>query len=312
MLRFAVFTIGLFTLFACNTNSSSPESSNEHGTPAASASTASEEAQTAPPAPDSLTEIRFDRLTAHARSEALHEASLGRAMQSIGQQLIGSPYLEHTLDTPPDERLVTRLDGFDCVTFVEVALALGRGVYAQDYSFAGYADRLQEQRYRDGATPGYCERLHYFSEWIADNHDRGIVRDITADLGGERVDRSLTFMSENREAYARFANDDSLYACIQEMEASLQARSHHWHVVPEDQIDAVASQIEAGDILGFATDIGGLDIAHTGLAFRGENGQLGVLHASLSGEVLVSPDLQRYVQQIGHQIGIVVARPQVR
>ncbi len=222
---------------------------------------------------------------------------------------MGAPYLEHTLDTTPTERLVTRLDGFDCVTFVEAMLAMGRGVAVRDYGFEGYAERLQAQRYRGGAEPSYCARLHYFSEWIADNERRGVVRDITADLGGTRVDRSLTFMSEHRDAYDRFATNDSLYACIQDMEANLQAADHERHVLPQDDIDAVADQIEAGDIIGLATDIEGLDIAHTGLAFRADDGPLGLLHASLSGEVVVSPDIQQYVQQIDHQIGIVVARP---
>ena len=259
--------------------------------------------QEAPPAPpDSATQARFDAVMRVARTEDLHTESLGRIMQALGQQFMGAPYLEHTLDTTPTERLVTRLDGFDCVTFVEAMLALGRGVAQRDYRFEGYAQRLQAQRYRSNAEPSYCARLHYFSEWIADNERRGVVRNITAYLGGTRVDRDLTFMSEHRDAYDRFATDDSLYACIQAMEADLQAQDHAWHVIPQDQI-------EAGDIIGLATDIAGLDIAHTGLAFRDDDGQLGLLHASLSGEVIVSPDIQQYIQQIDHQIGIVVARP---
>ena len=195
------------------------------------------------------------------------------------------------------------------MTFVEAVLAMGRGVAQQDYSFDGYAQRLQAQRYRGTATPSYCARLHYFSEWIADNDRRGVVERVTAELGGERIDRTLSFMSEHREAYDRLADNDSLYTCIQDMEADLRAQNHAWHVIPQDEIGRVTDRIEAGDIIGLATDIEGLDIAHTALAFRGADGQLGLLHASLSGEVVVSPDIQQYIQQIDHQIGIVVARP---
>lgn len=266
-----------------------------------------EAAATAPP--DSVTEARFESLMTEAQSARWHQNALGEVVQQVGLQFLEAPYLEHTLDEGPTETLVTRLDGFDCVTFVEAALAISRGIVQQDYDFDTFAGYIQDQRYRGDATPGYCARLHYFSEWIADNHERGVIEDITEGLGGEKVDRSLVFMGENRDAYPRFAENDSLYACIEDMEASLQATNHHWHVIPEDDIEAVADQIEAGDIIGLATDIDGLDIAHTGLAYRADDGSLGLLHASLQGEVLVSPDLQSYIKQIDHQTGIVVARP---
>lgn len=308
----------LLPLVGCTGDAPSPSESaaehdsTEHASAADNETSSSDSTgvQEAPPAPpDSATQARFDTVMTNAQSDSLHQRPLGRIMQALGQQFMGAPYLEYTLDTTPNERLVTRLDGFDCVTFVEAMLAMSRGIAQEDYSFDGYAQRLQAQRYRGNAETSYCARLHYFSEWIADNDRRGVVRDVTADLGGERIDRALTFMSEHRDAYDRLVENDSLYACIQDMEADLRAQNHAWHIIPEDEIDAVADQIEAGDVIGLATDIEGLDIAHTGLAFRDDSGQLGLLHASLSGEVVVSPDLQQYVQQIGHQIGIVVARP---
>lgn len=312
--RFLCF-VGLLLLLpltACNGDAPSPSDAEAPSTTSTSAADASTGVQDAPPAPpDSATQARFNAVMTTAQSDSLHRLPLGRIMQALGQQFMGAPYLEYTLDTTPTERLVARLDGFDCVTFVEAMLAMSRGVAQGDYSFDGYAQRLQAQRYRGDAETSYCARLHYFSEWIADNNRRGVVRDVTADLGGERIDRTLNFMSEHRNAYDRFAENDSLYACIQDMEAKLRTQNHAWHVIPQDEIGAVADQIEAGDIIGLATDIEGLDIAHTGLAFRDGDGQLGLLHASLSGEVVVSPDIQQYIQQIDHQIGIVVARPMV-
>ena len=305
--------IGLAAGLAACTGTPAPNtapSANTASAPSADSAAAPSGVREAPPAPpDSATRARFETVMRMAQARDLHTEPVGQIMQTLGQAFMGAPYLEHTLDTTPTERLVTRLDGFDCVTFVEAMLAMGRGVAQRDYSFDGYAQRLASQRYRDGAAPSYCARLHYFSEWIADNARRGTVRDVSARLGGTRTDRALTFMGTHRSAYDRLAANDSLYACIQDMERRLQTRNHSWHVVPQDTIAAVADQIQAGDILGLATDIDGLDIAHTGLAFRGEEGTLGMLHASLSGEVVVSPDLQRYIQQIDHQIGIVVARP---
>jgi hypothetical protein len=79
--------------------------------------------------------------------------------------------------------------------------------------------------------------------------------------------------------------------------------------VPQDSIRAVYDELRAGDIVGMATSIDGLDVSHSGLVYAHDDGRKGLLHASLSGGIVVSPDLQRYVQTIDNQIGIVVARP---
>jgi hypothetical protein len=236
-------------------------------------------------------------------------------MQALGAHFQGRPYLEGTLDSGPTESLVVRLDGFDCVTFVETTLALARGAMAGDTTYAGFARRLAEQRYRDAPPLGYCGRLHYFTEWLANNEEKGLVERLDDTLGGRRMTDTLDFMGTHRSRYDRFATNDSLYACVRQMEADLQARQAERPVrfVPQDSIRAVYDQLRAGDIVALATSIEGLDVAHTGLVYVPEDGgpnAVGLLHASLSDGVVVSPDLQRYVQKIDHQIGIVVARPQ--
>lgn len=261
--------------------------------------------------PDS-TAARFARAMEHGTAQRPQTSSIGALMQEIGLQFRGRPYLEGTLDAPPTETLVVRLDGFDCVTFVETTLALARGVLADDTSYSGFARRLAEQRYRNGTLQGYCSRLHYFTEWLADNEEKQIVHRLDDDLGGRPLGETFDFMSTHRSAYDRFATNDSLLACVQAMEEALEAREGQrpTRFVPQDSIRAVYDQLQAGDIVAIATSIGGLDVAHTGLVYVSEDGDRGLLHASLSDGVVVSPDLQRYVQKIDHQIGIVVARPQ--
>ena len=261
--------------------------------------------------PDSATAARFDAVMRYGMSRRDSVASEGVLMQKVGVQFRGRPYLEGTLDTGPSESLVVRLDGFDCVTFIEATLALTRGVMAGDTTYAGFARRLAEQRYRDGTMQGYCSRLHYFTEWMANNEEKGIVERIDNTLGGRRMADTIDFMSTHRGSYDRFATNDSLYACVQAMEDSLQSqqRARPVRFVPQDSIRAVYDQLRAGDIVGIATSIDGLDIAHTGLVYAYPDGNRGFLHASLSDGVVVLPDLQRYIRKIDHQIGIVVARP---
>lgn len=262
--------------------------------------------------PPDTTAKRFEAAMTKALSQRNEVESIGALMQTIGLHFRGRPYLAGTLDQPPTETLVVRFDGFDCVTFVETTLALARSAQAADSSYADFARRLAEQRYRDGGPVSYCGRLHYFTEWLADNAERGLVRRLGDDLNGRPLRDTLDFMSTHRSAYDRFATNDSLFACIRTMENRLQTRHQNDPVryVPQDSIRTVYDQLRAGDIVALVSSIDGLDVAHTGLVYVPKDGGRGLLHASLSGGVVVSPDLQRYVQKIDRQIGMVVARPQ--
>lgn len=264
--------------------------------------------------PPDTTADRFEAALQTALSHSEATDSIGPVVQAVGRHFRGRPYRTGTLNAPTTETLVARFDGFDCVTFVETALALARGAQASDTTYAGFARRLAEQRYRGGGPVGYCGRLHYFTEWITNNATRGHVRRLGAQLEGRPLRDTLDFMSTHRSAYDRFATDDSLFACVQEMEARLRAQQRRDPVryVPQDSVRAVYDQLQAGDIVALVSSIDGLDVAHTGLVYvppdSGPN-TIGLLHASLTDGVTVSPDLQRYVRTIDRQIGMVVARP---
>ncbi len=263
-------------------------------------------------APSDTTAARFRAAMEAAQTYQTRTASIGPLVQAIGLHFRGHPYLTGTLDVPSTETLVVRFDGFDCVTFIETALALARSAEAGDSSYVGFARRLAQQRYRDGGPVGYCGRLHYFTEWLTNNAERGLVRRLGDKLNGRLLRDTLDFMSTHRSAYPRMASSDSIFACIRSAEQRLQTRRRHPPVryVPQDSIRAVYDQLRAGDILAFVSPIDGLDVAHTGLVYAPEDGGRGLLHASLNEGVMVSPDLQRYVQKIDGQIGMVVARPQ--
>ena len=319
------FTFSL-VLMACGSDAPSPDPSASSDDPRAAvrqASTPGFEALTLPDTaiapPADSTARRFERAMRLGQRMKGSGQPVGEIMQAIGLTFSKRPYLEGTLDAPPTEELVVRLDGFDCVTYVETLLAMARGLKEQDPSYAGFARRLAEIRYRAGQPMGYCSRLHYFSDWIRDNDRARFVKDVTPQFASRTFRDTVNFMSTHRDAYSRFATNDSLLACVQDMEIALAraAEGRPLRYVPQDSIRAVYSELQAGDIIGIVSSVDGLDIAHTGLAYFPNPGtpassleeSVGLLHASLSGGVVVSPDLQRYVQQIGHMVGIVVARP---
>jgi hypothetical protein len=250
----------------------------------------------------------FDRLMTMAREENLAERPIGEIMQTLGLELQGAPYAAGMLDEPEDEELIAPLDRFDCVLFIESLLALARGIQADDYSYQGYLDRVEEVRYRNSdIRGGYCERLHYWSDWVRTNEERGIVDAITDDLGGDILDKQINFMTTKRESYPRLAASDSLFGEMQRVEEDLA--DFELYYIPQARISQVYDQLQAGDLIATATDLEGLDVTHTGLVYKPGDGSTGFLHASTTDGVTTAPDLQRYIQGNRVQIGIVVARP---
>ena len=252
---------------------------------------------------------------ARAWDEELHLLPLGETMARIGVTFVGTAYVPATLEVEGPERLVINLRELDCVTFVENVLALGRLVHLHDPSALDDEDWLRDEyrrlltgiRYRGGKLEGYPSRLHYFSEWIADNEARGLVRDVSRELGGVADETPIDFMSTHPDAY-RQLSEPGVVDEIARMEARLSARPRYY--IGEDHIEEAAHGIAHGDIIAATSTVAGLDIAHTGLALV-RDGSVYLLHAPLVGsEVQISEvPLSARVQRIGGQDGIMVARP---
>ncbi|MFW5904937.1 MAG: N-acetylmuramoyl-L-alanine amidase-like domain-containing protein, partial [bacterium] len=162
-------------------------------------------------------------------------------------------------------------------------------------------------RYRSGDLEGYPSRLHYFSDWIRDAEEKGLVDDVTPGLGGIPDSTALDFMSTHPDAYRRLG-DPAVLEEIRRTEARLS--EHPRIFVPEDRIAEVAPGIRDGDIIAATSTVEGLDIAHTGIALW-RDGSLHLLHAPLVGDsVQLSPQtLARRIAEIESQDGIMVARP---
>jgi hypothetical protein len=256
---------------------------------------------------------RFGGIMQTAIAHSLSQRPLGNIVQAIAHQLLGSTYQPNLLDRFHQESLIVSLSQFDCVLFVETVLAIAKGVAVQDYSYKTFTNHLQDQRYRDGKLNGYCSRLHYFSEWIANNQQRGNVLNLTLELGGVSRRKPLNFMSDHRNSYPRLVSDNATYQCIRRMEANLDPFTLSY--IPTERIHQIYSRLRPGDIVAIATDIPGLDVTHTGLVYRTGNGGIGLIHAAPNSGVKISPDLQAYVSRVDDAIGILVARsadPRVR
>ncbi len=249
----------------------------------------------------------FEQTMAWVRETRADTLDVGALTAAIGRRFVGAPYTPGLLEVPQTEQLVVNLREFDCVTYVEQMLAMARTVKTGSPSYADFKEQLRRIRYRGGELAGYPSRLHYFSEWISDNDAKGVVRNITQDLGGVRDSTGIDFMTQHTEAYRQLADSVNL-AAIREKEAELSDFPRYY--VPEGRIGAVADRIRTGDVIAATSTLPGLDIAHTGLALW-VDGRLHLMHAPLVGSVVEISEipLADRIGRIEAQDGIMVARP---
>ncbi len=237
------------------------------------------------------------------------KADFGESLVAIGKTFLGTPYLAKTLESGETETLTINFSGLDCTTFVENVLALGITARNGSNRFSDFIRNLEEIRYRDGQLDGYASRLHYFTDWIADNDRKGLVVDVTNDLNGVPIQKQIDFMGTHRDLYP-FLGDDAIYKQIRRTEERLSQGEICY--LPQDKVAIMEAKIHSGDIIALTTSIDGLDVIHTGLATREDDGKIHLLHASSHNHKVEVGDkpLAQYLKTVKNNTGILIARPQ--
>ncbi len=241
-------------------------------------------------------------------SLAVEDKSMGELAVEAGKQFMGTPYVAKTLELPGQEQLVINVLGLDCTTFLENVVVLSRLMKRKSLTQEDYEKELEQIRYKEGKLDQYPSRLHYFTDWIYDNQQKGVIEDMTPKIGGKPYPKEINFMSSHRDSYAQL-KDEHYYAAIIETEKERNDRDYEYCHIPKDELPKVEMHIQHGDLIAITTPIKGLDVVHVGIAFRRE-GILHMLHASTgSNEVEITENpLVEYLAEKKSQSGIMVAR----
>ncbi|MBS3944389.1 MAG: DUF1460 domain-containing protein [Melioribacter sp.] len=244
-----------------------------------------------------------------AVSKNLSEKPINEIIIELGKSFLGTDYVPNSLEKGDKEQLVIHLAGLDCYTFLESTLVLARCIKSGKTTFEDYQDELKNIRYRDGILKEYPSRLHYFSDWIYDMNKREIGRDITKQIGGVPYKKQIDFMRKHVDSYRQLKENPMFVIEIASIEKRISKRKYFY--IPQEKIEKVESKIESGDIIGITTNIEGLDIAHTGIAIRMEDGRIYLLHAPNVGhKVQISEKpLADYIKGNKKQTGIIILRP---
>lgn len=224
----------------------------------------------------------------------------------IGQWFLQTPYVEKTLELPGEEKLVINLIGVDCTTYLETVVTLTRLAMKNELGFEAFEAELERIRYRDGVNAGYPSRLHYFSDWIYQNQEKGILQDMTEEIGGIEYPNQPSFMSENPNFYPQLSDPENL-SQIKLSESAIKTRSYFF--IPKEEISRLEKNIQSGDLIAITTSMTNLDMVHVGFALE-KNGRIHLLHASsknMKVEISELP-LSEYLKANKSQSGIMVGR----
>ncbi|MFZ4440621.1 MAG: N-acetylmuramoyl-L-alanine amidase-like domain-containing protein, partial [Syntrophales bacterium] len=187
--------------------------------------------------------------------EALLEAALKRGdsarpvgdlIVEVGRHFLGAPYEAGTLEQEDSEGLVVNLRAFDCVTFVENAIVLAGMIQAGKSDFGDYAAALERIRYRAGRRNGYASRLHYFTDWLRDNGRKGVIREITRDIGGIPFRKAFHQLTDHRTECPPL-QDAAAFRRVRIVEAVCSRQTLHF--LPKTDLIKFERMIQDGDII---------------------------------------------------------------
>jgi hypothetical protein len=238
----------------------------------------------------------------------LAEKSISDIIVEVGKSFIGTNYLSLGLEKDGDEQLVINLTGLDCTTFLENSLVLARCIKKQKTTFEDYMNELQLIRYRDGVIDKYPSRLHYFSDWIYDNVKKGIIKDVTKEIGGEKIKFEINFMSTHPESYKHLQENPDFIPVIKKQEKEISCREYYF--IPKSELKSEEYQIHNGDLIAITTTVEGLDIGHTGIAVKMDDGRIHLLHAPTENTKVQITEipLSEYLMKYKRHSGVIVLR----
>ena len=245
-----------------------------------------------------------------AVKENLADSTINVIISEIGKSFLGTKYEGFGIEKEGKEQLVINLTGLDCTTFLENTLTLSRCVKKHKTLFDDYLNELTFIRYRDGKIDEYPSRLHYFSDWIYNNTKKGIVKDVTKEIGGEPIKFNVFFMSKNPDNYKHLTESPEFIPIIAQQEEAINKRKYFY--IPKEKVKNIEGNIKNGDLIAITTNLKGLDIGHVGIAVKESDGRIHFLHAPLAdSRVQISEKpLPEYLAAIKKHTGIIVLRVQ--
>lgn len=236
------------------------------------------------------TDIRFSPIDKQIFEEKIEyllpykNSSMPTLVTEVALSFLGTPYTAGTLEQIP-ETLTINLHETDCILFVESCIAMALTIkQSTNPEFEEYCTQVRKMRYRDGIVDGYESRIHYTSEWLIQNEKNNILVELSSRYG-ERFDQHFSYMSTHPQSYKQLRDSDDMVRRIALIEERLNS-SAPFYYISNKKLRSIENEILSGDIIGFISNVEGLDIAHVAIAYHDE-GELHFIHASFKEKKVV-------------------------
>lgn len=254
----------------------------------------------------------FTRIVDKAKADNWQKLPIGELIGKIAMELKDTPYVGFTLEVSPDaEYCVVNLKGLDCVTFFEDSLCMARMLKKGKSTPDDLLHEVQFTRYRGGKKGDFTTRLHYTTDWFVDNEKKGVVKILAPELpGAEPFTQKVGIMSQRPGNYRQLKAHPEFIPVMSEYENKINGRSLKY--IPLSKLKAAEPFLQTGDIVGVCTTEPGIDIAHTGLCIKDEQGIVHFMDASSSRrnmKVTLEPEISTCLNWSRKLTGAMFARP---
>ncbi len=210
----------------------------------------------------------------------------GERIEYISQKFLNTSYKKNTLVGKKDlpEKFVVNLKKIDCFTFLDYVLSLG---IAND--FEDFFKKLKSVRYNSGIV-NFKKRNHFFSQWIDNNSN--YFSYILKDLQNSVCLIKKLNQKQNGEYWVEGIAPFREEICFLPREIILDKRF----------------DFESGDIVGFYTNLKGLDVTHLGIISL-QDSEIYLRHASQKKKKVVDEKLKSYLENNLQYSGLIIVRP---
>ncbi|PID58227.1 hypothetical protein CSB45_03935 [candidate division KSB3 bacterium] len=236
-------------------------------------------------------DIRLGSWTVQELDDLLSNASsiqdAGQRIEFLSSLFLGHAYKRSTLIGSREraEVLVVNLEAVDCLTYLDYVEAMRRSA-----SFKEFLAQVAHVRYH-GGNVRFEDRNHFFTDWK--EFQGGYIEEVTERIGGADTKTVVKRLNDrgNGQVYI----------------PGLPFVTRHISYIPSRVLDEiVVNRLRSGDYLGIYSPKKGLDVFHTGIVIKTDEG-IYLRHASASGRYrkVVDRDLRQYLLK---KPGIIVFR----
>jgi len=231
--------------------------------------------------------------------------NIGNLINFVALQLVGKPYATHLLDRAAPEYLYISTEQTDCMLFVENVVAIASMIQTQAMNQDNYANLIAKIRYHGPIN--YCNRNHYFTDWANNGIQLGMFRNITIPNSSSTLPKRFGVLSQYIQESGNIHNTPEFINCIRLREHYLESINLGMVTLP--QLQKNKGLLHNGDIIGLVRDVPNVDVTHMGIVSIDQNGNIGLINASLTHKkVVYEKNLINYLQNTKKLQGIVVLR----